>query len=46
MDMVVIVAPLTSTLRNYPTIINCVVEGKSGQVALDQILGSSVEMFS
>ena len=33
----VIVAPLTSTLRNYPTRINCFVDGKSGQVALDQI---------
>lgn len=33
----VIVAPLTSTLRNYPTRINCFVDGKNGQVALDQI---------
>jgi mRNA interferase MazF len=33
----VIIAPLTSTLRNYPTRINCLVAGKNGQVALDQI---------
>ena len=33
----VIVAPLTSTLRNYPTRINCFVDGKSGQIGLDQI---------
>jgi mRNA interferase MazF len=33
----VIVAPLTSRLRNYPTRITCKVEGKQGQVVLDQI---------
>ncbi len=33
----VIVAPLTSTVRNYPTRINCFVNGKNGQIALDQI---------
>ena len=33
----VIVAPLTSTIRNYPTRINCTVEGKNGQVAIDQL---------
>ena len=33
----VIIAPLTSTLRNYPTRINCFTDGKNGQVALDQI---------
>lgn len=33
----VIIAPLTSTIRNYPTRINCFVDGKSGQVALDQL---------
>ena len=33
----VIVAPLTSTIRNYPTRINCFVDGKSSQVALDQL---------
>lgn len=33
----VIVAPLTSTIRNYPTRINCTVDGKNGQIALDQI---------
>ncbi len=33
----VIVAPLTSTVRNYPTRINCFVDGRNGQVALDQI---------
>ena len=33
----VIVAPLTSTIRKYPTRINCLVAGKNGQIALDQI---------
>lgn len=33
----VIVAPLTTTLRKYPTRINCHVDGKDGQIALDQL---------
>lgn len=33
----IIIAPLTSTQRNYPTRINCEVEGKEGQIVLDQI---------
>jgi mRNA interferase MazF len=33
----VIIAPLTSKLRNYPTRIPCRVEGKQGQIVLDQI---------
>jgi mRNA interferase MazF len=33
----VIVAPLTSTLRKYPTRIDCHVDGKDGQIALDQL---------
>ena len=33
----VIVAPITSKIRNYPTRINCSVEGKKGQIVLDQI---------
>lgn len=33
----VIIAPLTSTLRKYPTRINCHVDGKDGQIALDQL---------
>ncbi|MBI1938643.1 MAG: type II toxin-antitoxin system PemK/MazF family toxin [Ignavibacteriales bacterium] len=33
----VIVAPLTSKLRNYPTRIACKLEGKQGQIVLDQI---------
>ena len=33
----VIIAPLTSTLKNYPSRVNCKVKGKEGQVALDQI---------
>jgi mRNA interferase MazF len=33
----VIAVPLTSVLRNYPTRVNCIVDGKIGQVALDQI---------
>jgi len=33
----IIIAPLTSTQRNYPTRINCHVQGKEGQIVLDQI---------
>lgn len=33
----VIVAPLTSKLRNYPTRVACKAEGKQGQIVLDQI---------
>lgn len=33
----VIIAPITSKLRNYPTRISCKVEGKQGQIVLDQI---------
>lgn len=33
----VIIAPITSKLRNYPTRIPCKVEGKQGQIVLDQI---------
>ena len=31
------IAPLTSTLRNYPSRVNCKVKNKKGQIALDQI---------
>lgn len=33
----IIIAPLTSKLRNYPTRVPCKVEGKQGQIVLDQI---------
>jgi mRNA interferase MazF len=33
----VTIIPLTSTIRNYPTRVNCRFEGKSGQLAIDQI---------
>jgi mRNA interferase MazF len=33
----VLVAPMTTTLRNYPTRITLSFRGKTGQVALDQI---------
>lgn len=33
----VVVAPLTSTIRKYPTRIDCHVDGKDGQIALDQL---------
>ena len=33
----IIVAPLTSRLRNYPTRVPCKVQNKQGQVVLDQI---------
>ncbi len=33
----VTVAPLTSTLKKYPTRIDCNVNGKNGQIVIDQI---------
>jgi len=33
----VIVAPMTSKGRDYPTRVNCTFKGKKGQVVLDQI---------
>jgi len=33
----VIVAPITSTIKNYPTRINCIIENRTGQAALDQL---------
>ena len=33
----VIIVPLTSTIRSYPTRINCDFEGKTGQLAIDQM---------
>lgn len=33
----VIVAPLTSTIKNYPMRANCTVAKKKGQIALDQL---------
>lgn len=33
----VIIAPLTSTIKAYPFRVNCLVDGKNGQIALDQI---------
>ena len=33
----VIVAPLTSTIKKYPVRVNCTVEDKQGQIALDHI---------
>jgi mRNA interferase MazF len=32
-----LVAPMTTTQRNYPTRVNLVFRGKTGQVALDQL---------
>lgn len=32
-----IIAPLTSTLKPYPMRVNCKVDGKQGQIALDHI---------
>ncbi len=32
-----IIAPLTSRLRKYPTRVQCKVNGKQGQIVLDQI---------
>ena len=33
----IIIVPLTSTLRDYPTRVNCTFQDKSGQLAIDQI---------
>lgn len=33
----IIIAPLTSSLKNYPTRINCQIQGREGQIVLDQI---------
>lgn len=33
----VIIVPLTSTIKNYPFRVNCVVGSKQGSIALDQI---------
>ena len=33
----VVVIPITSTIKPYPTRINCAIEGKNGQLAIDQI---------
>ena len=33
----VIIAPLTTTLRNYPTRVKCTLNNKIGMIALDQI---------
>jgi mRNA interferase MazF len=33
----VLVAPMTTTLRNYPTRVNLTFRSKAGQVALDQM---------
>lgn len=33
----VIIAPLTSTLKAYPMRVNCSIDGKQGQIALDHI---------
>jgi mRNA interferase MazF len=33
----VIAAPLTSTIRNYPSRISCIFKRKKGQIAVDQL---------
>jgi mRNA interferase MazF len=33
----VLVAPMTTTLRNYPTRVKLIFRGKTGQIALDQL---------
>ena len=33
----VIIAPMTTTIRNYPTRVNCIFQNTKGQVVLDQI---------
>jgi mRNA interferase MazF len=33
----VIIAPMTSTSKTYPTLVDCSFQGKTGQIVLDQI---------
>ena len=33
----VTIAPLTSTIKPYPSRVNCLFDGKEGQVAIDQV---------
>jgi len=33
----IVALPLTSTMRSYPTRVNCVFKNKKGQIAIDQI---------
>lgn len=40
-----IVAPMTTTLRPYPTRVGLTFQGKSGQVALDQLRAVDHERF-
>lgn len=35
----VMVVPLTSTIRTYPTRVNCIFQGKNGQAMIDQMRG-------
>ena len=35
--MTVIIAPITSTLRNYPYRVHCSITGREGEIATDQI---------
>jgi len=35
----VIIAPITSSIKHYPTRLNCSFNGKNGQIMLDQIRG-------
>lgn len=36
---IVTVVPMTTTLRNYPTRVNCVFKGTNGQLMIDQMRG-------
>lgn len=33
----IIIAPVTSQIKNYPTRITCTIDGRQGQIVLDQI---------
>jgi mRNA interferase MazF len=39
----VIIAPITSTLRNYPMRLNLTLKGKKGQIACDQMRCADVQ---
>ena len=42
---IVIVAPLTSTAKKWPTRVDTKFKGKSGQIALEQLRSLSVDRF-
>jgi mRNA interferase MazF len=42
----VVIAPITSTIRKYPTRVSCTLQGKAGEIALDQLRAIDKERLS